>query len=75
MAIKKDGDDSNRNKAKYRDGLEHFKNLSVALGKAKEAWRYDFKFLSPKNYTAFFGALMSGDFIKWKSGLMQDLSQ
>lgn len=75
VEIKKDGDDSNRNKAKYRDGLEHFKNLNAALEKAKEAWRYHFKFLSPKDYTMFFEALKSGNIAKWESNLMVDLSK
>jgi type III restriction enzyme len=75
VEIKKDGDDSNRNKAKYRDGLAHFENLNAALEKAKEGWRYHFKFLSPKDYTGFFGALKSGKIANWKSSLMQDLSE
>jgi type III restriction enzyme len=75
VEIKKDGDDSNRNKAKYRDGLVHFNKLNGALEQAKEEWRYHFKFLSPKDYTAFFGALKSGTIANWKSGLMQDLCE
>jgi len=75
VEIKKDGDDSNRNKAKYRDGLEHFKNLNDALKRANESWRYHFKFLSPKDYIGFFDVIRSGHFSKWKSSLMQELEK
>ncbi|MDA1006876.1 MAG: hypothetical protein O3A87_10435 [Verrucomicrobia bacterium] len=74
VEIKKDGDDSNRNKAKYRDGLQHFKTLNASLAKANEPWRYHFKFLSPRDYTSFFESLKAEKFAEWKITLMQDLS-
>lgn len=74
VEIKKDGDDSNRNKAKYRDGLEHFKNLNKTLRNVGESWIYHFKFLSPKDYVGFFDAVKSGRLSAWKSSLMQELT-
>ncbi len=47
VEIKQDGDDSNRNKAKHRDGKAHFERLNAALKEAGEPWRYHFYFLSP----------------------------
>lgn len=73
VEIKHDGDDSNRNKAKYRDGKAHFERLSAALQTAGEPWRYHFYFLSPEDYTAFFDRIRDGKFIGWSSGLMVEL--
>lgn len=73
VEIKQDGDDSNRNRAKYRDGTEHFDTLNGRLGEAGEPWRYHFYFLSPEDYTLFFEQVRQKAFVGWKSGLMQGL--
>lgn len=73
VEIKQDDDDSNRNRAKLRDGLRHFEMLNRRLEEAKEPWRYSFKFLSPDDYTAFFEVVKNRKFQLWKSGLMQSL--
>jgi type III restriction enzyme len=75
IEIKQDGDDDNRNRAKYRDGLRHFANLNAKLEAAGEPWRYHFKFLSPADYTHFFAAVKSGNYASWKSSLMQELGK
>jgi type III restriction enzyme len=54
VEIKSEGDDSNRNRAKCRDGLKHFDSLNEWLKDAGQKWRYHFYFLSPKDYTSFF---------------------
>ena len=72
VEIKKDKDDSNRNRAKCRDGLRHFALLNERLVSAGELWCYHFHFLSPDDYTAFFGAV-KGKHYDWRSGLMQEL--
>jgi type III restriction enzyme len=72
VEIKKDKDDSNRNRAKCRDGLRHFALLNERLTAAGEPWSYHFHFLSPEDYTAFFGAVKGKNY-DWRSGLMQDL--
>lgn len=38
-----------------------------------EAWRYHFYFLSPEDYTVFFGRVRVRTFAGWRSGLMQAL--
>lgn len=54
VEIKQEGDDSNRNRAKFRDGKAHFERLNAALEAAGEPWRYHFFFLTPDDYTGFF---------------------
>lgn len=73
VEIKQDGDDSNRNKAKHRDGKAHFERLNAALEEAGEPWRYHFYFLSPEDYTGFFDRIRDGKFKGWYSGLMVEL--
>jgi type III restriction enzyme len=68
VEIKQDGDDSNRNRAKYRDGTEHFATLNRRLAEADEPWRYHFYFLSPENYPDFFDQVRGRSFAGWKSG-------
>jgi type III restriction enzyme len=75
VEIKHDGDDSNRNRAKYRDGKAHFERLNAALEAEGEPWRYHFYFLSPENYTGFFDRIRDGRFKGWSSGLMVDLGK
>lgn len=72
VEIKKDKDDSNRNRAKCRDGLKHFDLLNERLAAAGEPWCYHFHFLSPEDYTAFFGTVKEKNY-DWRSGLMQEL--
>jgi type III restriction enzyme len=73
IEVKAEGDDSNRNRAKCRDGLKHFETLNERLKDAGEKWRYHFYILSPENYTSFFEQVRNGSFDGWRSGLMQEL--
>ncbi len=73
VEIKAEGDDSNRNKAKLRDGVKHFETLNQRLKDTNEEWRYHFYFLSPEDYTSFFGKVRDGRYEGWQSGLMQEL--
>lgn len=75
VEIKHDGDDSSRNKAKYRDGKAHFAQLNVTLKEAGEPWMYHFYFLSPEDYSQFFDRMKDGKFAKWSSGLMVELGK
>lgn len=74
VEVTAEGDDSNRNRAKCRDGLRHFELLNDRLAKMREPWRYHFYFLSPEDYTHFFEKVRDGKYAGWKSGLMQTLS-
>jgi type III restriction enzyme len=74
VEIKSEGDDSNRNKAKYRDAIQHFATLNTRLKEIGEPWQYYFYFLSPQDYAIFFGRIREGKFDGWKSTLMQSLS-
>ncbi len=74
VEVKADDDDSNRNRAKCRDGLKHFETLYARLKEAGEDWRYHFYFLSPEDYTSFFQHVRDKAFDGWKSGLMQELT-
>lgn len=73
VEVKAEGDDSNRNRAKWRDGLKHFATLDKRLAAAEEPWRYHFYFLSPEDYPAFFDRVRRGEFVGWQLGLMQEL--
>ena len=73
VEIKQDGDDSNRNRAKCRDGERHFLVLNERLKEAGEAWRYHFYFLSPEDFSHFFQAIRESRYQVWRSGLMQEL--
>ncbi len=73
VEIKAEGDDSNRNLAKCRDGLRHFETLNQRLKAGGEQWRYHFYFLSPENYASFFEQVRGGSYKGWRSGLMQEL--
>jgi len=74
VEVKMEGDDTERNKAKYRDGGKHFETLNAKLAEQKEPWRYYFYFLSPEDYTSFLEQVRSGKYAGWKSGLMQALT-
>jgi type III restriction enzyme len=73
IEIKSDGDDSNRNRAKCRDGLRHFQTLNEKLKGVGEKWQYHFFFLSPEDYTSFFEQVRRGSYVGWRSALMQEL--
>lgn len=73
VEIKAEGDDSNRNRAKCRDGLKHFETLNERLKESGEPWRYHFYFLSPEDYTSFFEHVRNESYVGWRSGLMQEL--
>lgn len=73
VEIKKDGDDSKKNKAKLRDGSRHFEDLNKALEGNGSKGRYYFKFLSPADYVAFFQAVRDGNYREWKSSLTNQL--
>jgi len=72
VEVKMEGDDTERNKAKFRDGVKHFDTLNAKLAEQKEPWHYHFYFLSPEDYTSFFENIRLQNF-GWKSGLMQAL--
>ena len=74
VEIKAEGDDSNRNRAKCRDGQKHFETLNARLTEGGEPWKYHFYFLSPEDYTHFFEQVRNGTFAGWKSGSMQGLA-
>ena len=74
VEVKMDDDDTNRNRAKCRDGLKHFETLNERLKDAGEPWRYHFYFLSPDDYTSFFQQVRDKTFAPWRSTLMQELT-
>ena len=74
VEVKSDDDDSNRNRAKCRDGLKHFETLNERLKEAGEPWHYHFYFLSPEDYASFFQQVRDNTFNGWRSGLMQFLT-
>jgi type III restriction enzyme len=73
VEVKDEGDDSNRNRAKCRDGLKHFGTLNERLEDTGEPWRYYFYFLSPEDFTSFFEQVRNETYAGWPSGLMQEL--
>ncbi|MFZ5863737.1 MAG: DEAD/DEAH box helicase [Nitrospirota bacterium] len=73
IEIKAEGDDSNRNRAKCRDGQAHFQTLNAKLAEKRVPWCYHFYFLSPEDFTSFFERVRQGTLAGWKSGLMQTL--
>ena len=74
VEIKAPDDAQPKNKAKYRDGKEHFKVLNEKLKAKNIEWEYYFYFLSPENYTDFFQAIREGRY-EWSSELMQLLDE
>ena len=74
VEIKADDDTKQKNKAKYRDGKEHFDNLNTKLKENKINWLYYFCFLSPEDITEFYQAIRDNRYNNWKSTLMQELS-
>ena len=73
VEIKADGDTKQKNRAKYRDGKEHFAVLNGKLEENKIDWKYYFYFLSPADITEFYQAIKDGRHKAWKSSLMQEL--
>lgn len=74
VEVKAEGDDSNRNRAKCRDGVKHFETLNARLAELGDSWRYHFYFLSPEDYTSFFTKVRDKKYAGWKSALMQQLA-
>ncbi|WP_411727782.1 DEAD/DEAH box helicase family protein [Methyloglobulus sp.] len=70
VEIKADGDDSNKNKAKLREGKKHFAELNRKLQEDGGNWTYFFYFLSPEDYSHFFNAVKDGRYENWESNLM-----
>ncbi len=73
VEMKADGDTNQKNRAKYRDGKEHFKALNERLKERNINWTYYFYFLSPEDITEFFQAVKDNRYTTWKSTLMQEL--
>lgn len=74
VEVKSEGDDSNRNRAKCRDGLRHFELLNERLKAMKEPWRYHFYMLSPEDFTYFLEKVRDGNYAGWRSSLMASFS-
>jgi len=74
VEIKADGDSNQKNKAKCRDGIEHFKMLNNKLKENNIEWKYYFYFLSPENITDFMQAIREQRYKKWKSTLTHELT-
>lgn len=77
IETKKKDDDSNKNKAKYRDGKIHFDNLNKKLEEGKYKEKYYFKFLSDdgSDIADFFKSIKDGKYKIWKSTLMNQLEK
>jgi len=73
VEMKAAGDTNQKNKAKYRDGKDHFQTLNVKLKESKIDWMYCFYFLSPEDITEFFQSVKDNRYASWKSSLMQEL--
>jgi type III restriction enzyme len=74
VEMKADGDTHQKNRAKYRDGKEHFGLLNARLKENKIEWIYHFYFLSPEDIPEFFQTIRDERYKVWKSTLMQELS-
>lgn len=73
VEIKAEADSRPKNKAKFRDGKEHFLALNQKLEEKDKGWRYFFYFLSPEDIPEFFQAVREGRYHNWKSSLMHGL--
>lgn len=73
VEIKADGDDSNKNRAKQREGRKHFIELNQKIKEVGWSWTYHFYFLSPEDYPHFFNAVKEGRYENWESNLMISL--
>ncbi|MDO9464028.1 MAG: DEAD/DEAH box helicase family protein [bacterium] len=74
VEMKADGDTNQKNRAKHRDGREHFKVLNEKLVENQIEWKYYFYFLSPEDITEFFQAIKDERYKDWKSTLMQKIN-
>lgn len=74
VEMKADADIAQMNRAKYRDGKEHFAALNEKLKENGIDWTYHFYFLSPQDVSDFFQAVRDDRYRKWKSSLMQELA-
>lgn len=77
VETKKKDDDSNKNKAKFRDAKTHFDNLNIKLEEEGKKERYYFKFLSDdgSDIAEFFNSVKDGNYKKWSSKLMNQLEK
>ena len=77
VETKKKDDDSNKNRAKFRDGKSHFENLNKKLEENKLKERYYFKFLSDdgSDIASFFHSIKDGKYKIWNSTLMNQLEK
>jgi len=71
LELKMDDDASDENKAKLKYAREHFDKVNELQKKQN----YYFKFLSPKDYDAFFDALKNKTYQKFISSLEADLEE
>ena len=62
-------DPSPENVKKYEYAVAHFQRLNKWLEKERLPTRYQFNFLSPKNYNAFFQKLRDDDLKDFRSDL------
>lgn len=76
VEMKKEKDDNQKNKAKLRDGTNHFNTLNNKLEENGIPDRYFFKFLSPENndIANFFQSIEEKKYKKWNSTLMNQLN-
>jgi type III restriction enzyme len=76
VETKKAGDDSNKNRAKYRDGISHFDLLNRKLEETNKPERYYFKFVSDEgsDIADFFKSIRNRTYKEWCSSLMNQLS-
>jgi type III restriction enzyme len=70
VEIKENGDRSDENRAKYKYGKEHFRNINEKLKEQKSKEKYFFHFLSPDSYVEFFDYLRND---KLKDGFRSKL--
>ena len=75
VETKQDGDDTNKNRAKLRDGKKHFMDLNGYLKAENKVWQYHFYFLSPENIPDFFEAVRNCRYAGWASNLMLELER
>ena len=73
VEIKADGDTKQKNRAKCRDGKNHYEVLNRKLKAVGIDWKYFFYFLSPQDITEFFQAIRDERYADWKSTLMQEM--
>jgi len=73
VEIKADGDTNQKNRAKFRDGKDHFEALNVKLKESKNRLDILFLLLSPEDITEFFQAVKDNRYASWKSSLMHEL--